>query len=120
MAAAFDWYRNFNLLEGVLWVGVAVFLVSRVKPATRRQRLALWGAVVTFVVFGISDWLEAGRQGRVPLWLYAVKIACGAALLACRFTWLGWRHWHWRRPEVVFALFCLVAVAGAIWVQYGL
>jgi len=98
---------------------VAVFLVCRVTPATRGQRVALWGAAVTFVVFGISDWLEAGLQGRVPLWLYAMKIACGTALLICRFTWLGWQHWHWRRREVVFATLCLIAVSYAIWVQYG-
>ena len=119
MALSFDWPWNFNHVEAVLWLGVAVFLVTRVKPVHRRQRWALWAAAATFVVFGVSDWLEAGHSGTVPLWLYAVKIACGASIFACRFTWLGWRTWHWRHREFLFGVFCLAAVSFAIWFQFG-
>lgn len=115
----FNWYRNFNSIEAFLWIGVAVYLVTRVKSQNRRQRWALWIAAATFVIFGASDWLEAGLEGRVPLWLYAMKIACGASIFACRFTWLGWRMWHWRHREFLFGVFCLIAVSVAIWFQYG-
>jgi hypothetical protein len=114
-----DWYQAFNHIEAILWVGVAVFLVARIKPASPRQRWALWAAAATFGVFGLSDWLEAGRQGRVPLWLYSMKVACGVSIFLCRFTWLGWRRWHWLHREFLFGLFCLVAVSFAIWFQYG-
>ena len=117
--AAVDWYRRFNQTEAVLWLLVALFILWRVRPANARQRVAVWAAAATFAVFGLSDWLEADQYGRVPLWLYGLKIACGLSIFVCRFTWLGWSTWHWRHREFLFGVFCLAAVAFAIWFQYG-
>lgn len=109
---------NFNYLEGFLWLGVAVVLGLTLKPSGKSQRSARWLAVMAFVIFGVSDWLEARSTGAPPLWLYALKIACGAAIFASRFFWLGWRQWHWKHPQFLFGLFCLIAVLFAIWFQH--
>ncbi len=109
----------FNRVEALLWCGVAVLLLWRLHPKNPRQRRAKGMAVAGFLLFGASDWLEAAAVGRVPLWLYAMKIACGALLLASRFTWIGWRHWHWRHRDFLFGVFCLLVVLAAIWFQYG-
>lgn len=108
----------FNIIEGILWMSVGLFLIGRIRPGNRRQRWALGCAAATFFLFGVSDWLEAGHQSAVPLWLYVVKIACGASIFVCRFTWLGWRTWHSLHREFLFGVLCLAAVCFAIWFQY--
>jgi hypothetical protein len=50
-------------------------------------------------------------------WLWALKIACGAGLLACRFGYIGWRRFSWRRAELWFGLACLAEVLAVIRLQ---
>jgi uncharacterized membrane protein len=102
-----NWYDLFNTLEAVLWVGVAVVVV-RTPRRNRREAAACGLAVVGFLVFAATDLLEIGRDGRLPLWLWGLKIACGTAILAARFLWLG--RFRWRSRELLFAVGCLLAV----------
>lgn len=113
-----DFTVLFNTAEALLWLGVAVYLFFRLRPMTASQRWARSIAVAAFTLFSVSDGLEALHPGQPPLWLYALKIACGAAIFASRFCWIGWRQWHWRHPQFLFGLFCLVAVVFAIWFQH--
>ncbi len=39
-------------------------------------------AAAIFLVFGVTDWLELGTGGRLPLWLWGLKVACGAGIFA--------------------------------------
>lgn len=74
-------------------------------------------ATAAFVAFGVTDLLEIGHGGVIPLWLWAFKIACGCGILAARYTWHGWNTFRWRDREFLFGIGCLVAVGVVITVQ---
>lgn len=112
-----NWYNSFNAIEAALWAVVACLIPLRVACASWQQR---WGTVLgsaAFVAFGITDLLEIGREGFIPLWLWGFKIACGLAILAARYTWLGWNRFRWRDRELAFGLFCLISVIVLILLQ---
>jgi hypothetical protein len=112
-----SWYARFNVVEGVLWMAVAAVVALRTPAADSRQRWAARCGVLALAAFGATDWLECRYEAIIPLWLWAMKIACGGAILAARYTWLGWRRFRFQEREVMFAVFCLVCVAGLIWLQ---
>ncbi len=74
-------------------------------------------ATMAFIAFGMTDLLEVGRIGTFPLWLWGLKIACGIAILASRYTWLGWQRFRWTDREMRFGIGCLIAVIGIIALQ---
>ncbi len=112
-----DWYNAFNAIEAALWMVVAITIAVCVPCANWQQRSGVVMAGGAFVAFGGTDLLELGRDGSLPLWLWGLKIACGCAILAARFTWLGWNHFHWRSREFLFGWACLAAVVTIIIVQ---
>lgn len=112
-----DWYNAFNAIEAALWVVVAITIAVRVPCANWRQRSGALLGSTAFVAFGGSDLLEIGRAGALPLWLWGLKIVCGCAILAARFTWLGWSQFRWRSREFLFGFACLIAVIFVIVVQ---
>jgi len=74
-----------NLIEGILWILIAAcFLLSVVRPGHRGAKLI---AAASFLVFGLSDFVEArtGAWWR-PWWLLAWKAACVAVILV-QFVW---------------------------------
>jgi threonine/homoserine efflux transporter RhtA len=114
-----DWYNAFNAVEAGLWFVVAAVIAGWTPCATRQQRAAVWLACVSFALFGLTDLLEIGRAGAIPLWLWGLKIACGSGILAARYTWRGWRTFRWRDREFLFGVGCLTAVGMLIVVQRG-
>lgn len=107
-------YKVFNYAEGVIWIGVAVAVPLVFKMTTKNRK---WGIVIAslgFVLFGVSDLLEATSQGDVPIALLLYKIACGGIILSGRFTYLGWKKFNPRDRYFLFGLFCLVAVSAII------
>lgn len=115
-----NWYDVFNAIEAGLWVLVAGVIATRVPCRTLQQRFATLLGSVAFLAFALTDVLEIGRLGTFPLWLWGLKIACGFAILAARYTWLGWHRFHWTDREVRFGLACLAGVAIIIAVQQWL
>lgn len=109
-------YDGFQLVEGMLWWGVAGVLLTRTGETPRRRR-ALNAAAGAFVLFGVTDWLEMGQAGRLPAWLWGTKIACGAAILRARYEWRGWEVLRWSDREILFAAVCLAGVALAMALQ---
>jgi uncharacterized membrane protein YhaH (DUF805 family) len=70
-----------NLIEAGLWGGVAVGMSLAAALAARPwRRTCMWLAPV-FLVFGVSDLIEAqtGAWWR-PWWLLALKAACVLAI----------------------------------------
>ncbi len=113
-AARVEWYRLFNQIEGTLWWLVAAVLIRRLGCGTVRQRMAVLFGSIGFVAFGITDWIEAGQRHGLPLWLWAMKIACGLTIFLARFTWRGWDRFRWNDREVRFGLGCLIAAVAIL------
>lgn len=70
-AETHDWfsigYHWFNLLEAVIWFGIAVRIAVR---NLRGHRTALeWSYALAFLIFGLTDIVEA-RQQSSPLILF--------------------------------------------------
>ena len=110
-------YDAFNLCEAVLWGIVAAVIELRAPAANRRQGTAVTAAALAFILFGLTDVLEVGTHGRLPGWLWACKIACGATILAARDHWRGWKTFRWRDREFVFGMCCLTAVLCVVALQ---
>ncbi|MFO1042405.1 MAG: hypothetical protein U0941_11505 [Planctomycetaceae bacterium] len=110
-------YALFNLIEGILWFVVAAIILVRVPCATAIQRRAVFSGAAAFAVFGVTDFLESQTEGRIPGWLWGLKIACGAAILASRYSYEGWSRFRWYDREFLFGLGCLVAVGLIILLQ---
>jgi len=100
-------FEIFNKLEAFIWFGVAALIPFLIKSGSRKQTLSKIGASFGFVLFGITDLLEASTHGQVPVWLWILKIASAAFLLACRSSYLGWRNFRLTDRWVVFAILCL-------------
>ena len=84
-------YELFNYLEGGIWIVVAVALPFRFSFDSKPRKIGLLISAVGFVVFGVSDFLEATRQAAIPLWLWGLKVVSGIMILCGRYTYIGWR-----------------------------
>jgi hypothetical protein len=76
--------KIFNLIEALLWAGVAAgVLIFSKRLADRRRRIA-YVAAAAFFLFGISDILEVytGAWWQ-PLWMLLLKGTCVLSLAAC-------------------------------------
>jgi hypothetical protein len=62
-------YEVFNRIEGFVWFGIAVALPFFVRRQTKRQNFAVFLASFGFVLFGMTDFLEAPLRGQLPRWL---------------------------------------------------
>lgn len=114
-----SFYSLFNNIEGVLWLIVAAIIAICTSCNTSQQKAAVILATVAFVLFGLTDFIEAHYEARVPLWLYAWKIACGCAIFTSRYTWLGWARFRWTDREFLFAIACLIAIIAIMVYQYS-
>ncbi len=113
-------YEIFNRLEGAVWFGLAIGLSFYLRPRSKRQRYSVAAASLGFILFGISDFLEAPLRGQLPIWLWIYKIACAALILSCRFFYVGWHRFRLSDRYVLFALFCLIASIAVIYLQHQL
>lgn len=76
-----DFFRYANYAEAALWavIGGACLLVGRSRKSAVRRRY--WSAAPWFILFGVSDVIEAGTGAWWrPWWLLAWKAACVVAL----------------------------------------
>ena len=117
-ATDFRAYEAFNYFECVAWItiGVALHLRFRQHPADKRAVIARTS--IAFIVFGISDYLEAPTHGLLPPWLWAWKILCGAYLLKCGYDYLGRERFRWFDRRKILALCCLLAVLFVVLLRY--
>ncbi len=110
-------YEVFNRVEGILWFLVAVAIHFAFKANSASQKWSLIAASLGFVLFGVSDFLEAPLHGQLPAWLWAWKILCATFILSCRYQFIGWRKFRLKDPYLLFGFFCLTASMGAIFLQ---
>jgi hypothetical protein len=112
-------YETFNYAECAAWLIVALvlpFWFRRGGPAEKRG--ILWRASATFLVFALTDFLEAPTHGRLPAWLWALKLLCAGYLLRCRYEYLRPAPFRWRDPTNRLALACFLAVLLAMALQF--
>jgi hypothetical protein len=110
-------YVIFNRLEGVAWVAVAIGLPFYIRPATTRQKLSVLAASFGFILFGITDFLEAPLRGQLPAWLWIFKISCATLILSCRFSYIGWSRFRLTDRYFLFGVGCLIASLAVILLQ---
>lgn len=110
-------YETFNYGECVTWITVALVLPFWFRKCPPEKRGVIYRASVTFVVFGISDFLEAPTHARLPWWLWAWKITCAFYLLKCRYDYIGREKFRWLDRTNILALACFVAVLLAMFMQ---
>ena len=79
-----------NYIEGLFWIVVGLVLIVAGQRANRQYRILSIVASGVFVVFGVSDFVEAqtGAWWR-PLWLLGWKASC--------LVILAWCYWKYRR-----------------------
>ena len=67
---------HFNKIEAIFWFLTAIFLPFIVRSGSRKQRLCVIAASCGFILFGITDLLEAQTVGAIPAWLCANRRKC--------------------------------------------
>lgn len=74
--------QRFNLAEGIFWATVAGTVFWRTRRSAQLRKLGA-GTALTFAAFGLSDFIEVKtRAWYTPWWLFALKAACVASLIA--------------------------------------
>lgn len=111
-------YEAFNYLECVAWLAIAIALPLWFRRCPADKRGVIFRASFTFVVFAVSDYLEAPTHGRLPWWLWAWKLLCAAYLLRCRYEYLGRDRFRWFDRTNLLAFACFVAVLLAMFLQF--
>jgi len=108
-------YEVFNLVEGLVWLALAIGLPLWFRRESLKRRRAVGMAALAFLAFGLSDFCEIPTRGRLPLWLWIVKGFCVLALLKCRYDFLGPENFRWLdRTHVLVALVFVAAVFAMI------
>lgn len=74
------WQHGFNLLEGACWLAFAGLVIRRYRQSRKSKCLELSYAA-TFVLFGISDFIQAFH---LTSWLLFWKLVNLIALLSLR------------------------------------
>jgi hypothetical protein len=85
---------TFNQLEACLWFFLGIVLTLSSRHAKAPKKKTMWTAAAAFLIFGVSDLIEAntGAWWR-PLWLLFLKAACIAVLVGCYL-----RYQHLSKP----------------------
>lgn len=119
VASGYYWiYEVFNYGECVAWMLVALALPIRFRGCPAEKKPIIFRASAAFVIFGMSDYFEAPTHGRLPAWLWAVKILCCVYFLKCRYDYLGKERFRWFDRTHVLALGCFLAALLAIVMQH--
>ncbi len=86
--AAMDFDQIFNLIEGILWIGIAAGLIHQSR-SKKRFRGLLIGSAIAFFLFGISDFIEIQTRAWYRPWtLLALKVGCVVFLIFQFFRYL--------------------------------
>jgi hypothetical protein len=106
-------YQFSNYAEGGLWLVAAVLLRKMLVIKEKQHRTACYIAIVGFLLFSASDFIEGSLTREFHLWLWILKIGCGVIFLIARIWYLGRENFKWTDRYFLFFAFCL-SVATAI------
>jgi hypothetical protein len=111
-------YELFNYGECAAWIIIAAVLPFWFRRNPAEKRRIIYRASAIFIVFGVSDLLEAPTHGRLPAWLWVWKLLCAAVLLKCRYDYLGKERFRWNERSNWLVLACFLTVLVAMFLQY--
>lgn len=78
-------YVAFNIIEGFFWIGLGLLFVYAAKVPTSHKKVFSLVTILTFTLFGISDFVES-QVGSFfesgTSWLFIWKVLCVVGLLA--------------------------------------
>lgn len=114
MRDPFVFIAHFNRIEALFWFLAALALPFVVSSGSRKQLFSLVAASCGFILFGITDLLEARTIGSPPAWLWTFKIACGLFLIMCRFFYVGRDNFNLTDRWLLFGIFCLAMTVALI------
>ena len=109
-------YQFLNYSEGALWFIAAVILRKVVVINEKRHSSACNIAIIGFVIFGVSDFIEGSLTREFQLWLWILKIGCGVIFLIARACYLGRKNFKWTDRYFLFFAFCLSVAAGVLYI----
>lgn len=113
MSDLFAVFEVFNWFEACIWFTVAAGLSFVIRTHSKTQLVSVRIAAIGFVLFGISDLLEAPTRGLIPAWLWALKISIATLLIGCRALYVGKKNFRLTDRWLIFGMICLV-VSGLI------
>jgi hypothetical protein len=112
-----NWYNVFNSIEAALWAAIALSVLFATPIASRRQRAAVWVGCLALIAFGVTDLLELGRDGRLPLWLWGLKAVVFGLMVACQMVYSGVKQVRWNSREIVLCTGLGLGALGIIVLQ---
>jgi hypothetical protein len=73
----------FNLCEGIMWVVIALVLAINAVKQRKYRLFSIW-ASVSFLLFGVSDFIEMKTGAWWEPWQFLLlKVICVASFFAC-------------------------------------
>ena len=82
-------HKVFNLVEGLMWIGMGTILLWK-SCSSERARNPIILAGVTFILFGLSDFVEIQTGSWFePVWLLIWNVACVVSLVSCLVWYLA-------------------------------
>lgn len=105
-----DPYVLFNIVEGIIWICLGIYLLTRIHTYPVEQQWIIRTAAMALWLFGLSDWLEAPTGGRLSLPIWALKLSVGATLVFLWYRYIGIDRRKWVDSRAVLLLFLLLVV----------
>ena len=102
-----DSYQLFNYAEGILWLLAAFMLRKLVAIEHKHHSTACNIAIIGFVLFAASDFIEGTLPRTIHPWLWTFKISCGIIFLIARICYVGRKNFKWTDRYLLFFLFCI-------------
>ncbi len=85
-------HKTFNLVEAFIWIGIGIVLLWKSRSFERVRSPAIL-AGVTFILFGVSDFIEIRTGSWIePLWLLIWNVCCVASLVSCLVWYVALRR----------------------------
>ena len=110
-------YQFLNYSEGTLWLIAAVAIRKIVVIKEKRHSTACNIAIIGFILFGVSDFIEGALTRKFHLWLWISKISCGVLFLIARAYYVGRKNFNWTDRYFLFFAFCLSVAAGILYIS---
>ena len=81
------WVDTFNICEGILWIVVAIVLFTYAIFLGKPKRLLAIIAAISFVSFGLTDFVETTTESWPPPWWLMIWKGVSGAGFVLPYVW---------------------------------